>query len=157
LVPEREKVKAVISYEDDVHAWVYLDQVDKVIRYEAYVIDYDEDGEPGTLKFVIEEGVLDNVHEVPLFRTLLQEYHERQADADAGGNGLSLLKAYTLTFDGRLIPTPPLLLFYASLTSRQLDEIHHYFATQEKRLKREKKQRWMRMLRALGFDVMNNL
>src|SRR5690606_23200035 len=32
------KVRPTIAYEEDVHVWVYLDQVDRVVRYEAYLI-----------------------------------------------------------------------------------------------------------------------
>lgn len=46
----------VISYEDDIFAWAYLDQIDGLIRYEAYAIGYNEAGEPETLAFVFEEG-----------------------------------------------------------------------------------------------------
>ena len=69
-------VKQVVSYRDDVFVWVYLDQVDRVVRYEAYVIGYDDRGQPSTLDFVIEEGVLDNAHEVPLICELLREVQE---------------------------------------------------------------------------------
>jgi len=31
---EGEMVKQVVSYRDDVFVWVYLDQIDRVIRYE---------------------------------------------------------------------------------------------------------------------------
>ena len=72
-------VKPVASYADDVHVWVYFDQVDRVIRYEAYVIGYDDAGQPTTLEFVIEEGVLDNAHEVPLFAELMRQAESRSA------------------------------------------------------------------------------
>ncbi|MBO8141333.1 MAG: hypothetical protein H0Z37_04015 [Firmicutes bacterium] len=54
LLPSQKK--DVVSYEDDVFAWMYLDQVDGLIRYEAYVIGYSPAGEPTTLEFVFEEG-----------------------------------------------------------------------------------------------------
>src|SRR5690625_3206500 len=50
--------KNVVSYNDDIFAWAYLDQEDGLIRYEAYVIGYSAGGEPTTLEFVIEEGAL---------------------------------------------------------------------------------------------------
>src|SRR5690625_2706976 len=53
------RVHPVVSYEDDVHAWMYFDQVDGVLRYEAVVEGYDERGEPSTLDFVVEEGLFD--------------------------------------------------------------------------------------------------
>lgn len=48
--------KNVISYNDDIFAWAYLDQEDGLIRYEAYVVGYSDRGEPTTLEFVFEEG-----------------------------------------------------------------------------------------------------
>jgi len=60
-MPERPIVlpsqrRDVVSYEDDVFAWMYLDQIDGLVRYEAYVIGYDDAGRPTTLEFVFEEG-----------------------------------------------------------------------------------------------------
>lgn len=54
--------KDVVSYDDDVFAWAYLDQHDQLIRYEAYVVGYDRWGEPTTLEFVFEEGAFDLEH-----------------------------------------------------------------------------------------------
>lgn len=51
--------KDVISYDDDIFAWAYLDQCDGLTRYEAYVVGYDRFGEPTTLEFVFEEGAFD--------------------------------------------------------------------------------------------------
>jgi len=145
-----ETVKPVVSYRDDVFVWVYLDQVDKVIRYEAYVIGYDDRGEPSTLDFVLEEGVLDNVHEVPLFWELLERYKEREAYSHP-------LSGYSFTADGRLITTPTLFHFYRSLSAEDLQRVHEYFADQEAKLKETRRSRWMRMLRALGYDVIESL
>ena len=145
-----EKVKEVVSYQDDVFVWVYLDQVDRVVRYETYVIGYDHKGEPTTLDFVLEEGVLDNMHEVPLFWELLQEYDPAEF---VGGTG----KSYTFTADGKLVAAPPLKYFYCALTEEQLQRVHAYFAEQEERLKQERRPRWTRKLRALGYDVIPSL
>lgn len=145
-----ETVKQVVSYRDDVFVWVYLDQVDKVIRYEAYVVGYDDRGEPTTLDFVLEEGVLDNVHEVPLFWELLQQFAERSAH-------LHPPHGYSFTVDGRLVTAPPLLYFYQTLSEEQLQRVHDYFAEQEAYLKETRRFRWMRMLRALGYDVIESL
>lgn len=145
-----ERVKQVVSYRDDVFVWVYLDQVDKVIRYEAYVVGYDDRGEPATLDFVLEEGVLDNVHEVPLFWELLKSFPQQPADPQTP-NG------YSFTVDGRLVTAPPLLYFYRSLTDEQLERVHDYFADQEAQLKEGRRFRWVRMLRALGYDVIESL
>lgn len=148
----QESVKAVISYEDDVFVWVYLDQTDRVLRYEAYVIDYDDNGKPGTLRLVIEEGVLDNLHEVELFRNLLNNYLHDSPYAQ-----IPLLHSYSFTANGQLVAATPLLYFYNYLTKDEIAQVHAYFATQEAALKREKRARWMRALRALGFDVVHSL
>ena len=147
-----EKVKAVVSYEDDVFAWVYLDQTDRVIRYEAYIVDYDDNGEKSTLKFVLEEGVLDNMHEVPIFAQLLTEYYALHPLAKA-----PLLYSYRFTHDGHLVSTSPLLFFYSSLSADKMAAINSYFSAQEERLKREKKGHWLHILHALGFDVVEDL
>ena len=149
--PSGEKVRDVISYEDDVYVWVYLDQVDRVIRYEAFVVGYDDRGEPTTLDFVLEEGVLDNMHEVPLFWRILQEQQVRS------GSRQSHPGHYTFTVDGRLVTPTPLKYFYSTLAPSELEEIHAYFAAQEELLKAERRPRWTRMLRALGYDVIPSL
>lgn len=147
-----ERQKAVVSYDEDVFVWVYLDQVDRVLRYEAYVVDYDEWGRPSTLKFVIEEGVLDNLHEVPLLNDLVQKYcSESPLTRAPVGPG------YGLHPEGRLVAARPLRYFYSFLTEEQLSQVHRYFAAQEAALKRDKRGRWMRALRALGFDVLTSL
>jgi len=148
--PFGEKVKEVISYQDDVFVWVYLDQVDRVIRYETFVVGYDDAGERSTLDFVLEEGVLDNMHEVPVFWSLLQEYNEQAYNH-------SSLGSYSFTVDGRLVTPAPLKYFYSSLAPHQLAEVHEYFAAQEAHLKEERCPRWTRMLRALGYDVIPSL
>lgn len=145
-----ETIREVISYQDDVFVWVYLDQIDKVIRYEAYVVGYDSHGELTTLDFVLEEGVLDNVHEVPIFWKLLQGQQQHAASAVHAS-------PYTFTVDGRLVTAPSLMSFYRSLTKEQLNEIHRYFADQEAMLKESRRSRWTRMLRALGYDVIPSL
>lgn len=147
---EGEMVKQVVSYRDDVFVWVYLDQVDRVVRYEAYVIGYDDRGQPSTLDFVIEEGVLDNAHEVPLICELLREVQEERALVPPGAG-------YAFTMDGRLVTAPSLLHFYRHLTREQLERLHSYFADQEERLKESRRTRWIRMLRALGYDVIESL
>lgn len=140
-------VKRVASYADDVHVWVYFDQVDRVIRYEAYVIGYDNAGQPTTLEFVIEEGVLDNAHEVPLFADLI-----RQAELQTAGCTQLRFNA-----NGQLVATPAMLDFYPSLSDTQLNLVHAYFHECETQLKLERRQRWMGVLRALGFDVLPKL
>ena len=125
-----EMVKQVVSYRDDVFVWVYLDQVDKVIRYEAYVVGYDDRGEPAYFDFVLEEGVLDNVHEVPLFWELLKQFPGHSAHPQPASG-------YSFTLDGRLVTAPSLLYFYRSLSEEQLQRVHDYFVDQEEYLKGE--------------------
>lgn len=64
--------KDVVSYEDDVFAWMYLDQIDGLVRYEPYVIGYDAAGRPTTLEFVFEEGAFSLEH-FPLVQELWLE------------------------------------------------------------------------------------
>lgn len=142
-----EQVKQVVSYADDVYVWVYLDYIDRVLRYEAFVVGYDDRGEQSTLEFVLEEGVLDNLHEVPLIAELMAEVEHKQA----------ALPALRFSADGRLVTTPPLLNFYAALDPRQRRQLHAYFAAREAAIKRERQARWTRMLRALGYDVIPSL
>lgn len=142
-----KQVKQVISYTDDVYVWVYLDYLDRVLRYEAFVIGYDKSGEQSTLEFVLEEGVLDNLHEIPLFVDLLQT-------ADSTGAWVS---AFRFTSEGHLITSPPLLHLYSSLSASDLDRTHRYFSEREEELKRSRQQRWTRMLKALGYDVIVSL
>jgi hypothetical protein len=141
------QVKQVVSYADDVYVWVYLDYVDRVLRYEAFVVGYDDFGRKSTLEFVLEEGVLDNIHEVPLIRELM-----RAVDADS-----AWVSSFRFTSEGRLITSPPLLQFYACLNNDQRDALHAYFAEREREIKKERRPRWTRMLRALGYDVIPSL
>jgi hypothetical protein len=142
-------VREVIAYENDVFAWVFLDQIDRVLRYEAYVIDYDDQGNPSTLRFIIEEGVLDNLPEVEFLWAMLQVYSCTHVFAQ-----IAELEA-TMFYDEE--PPRSLLYFYNSLSASQLAQIHRYFTMQEVALKRRKKAQWVRSLRALGYDVIDNL
>lgn len=144
-----ETVREVVSYKDDVFVWVYLDQVDKVVRYEAYVVGYDTRGRVGTLDFVLEEGVLDNAHEVPVFWELFKQRPEPTRTQTPS--------SYTFTVDGRLVTAPSLMGFYSSLKDHELEKVHQYFTDQETVLKENRRTRWTRMLRALGYDVIASL
>lgn len=62
----------VIAYADDIFAWAYLDQEDGLIRYEAYVIGYDDWGLPATLQFVFEEGAF-NLEHLPVVQHVWRE------------------------------------------------------------------------------------
>src|SRR5690606_3671691 len=82
----RSTYPPVVAYEEDVHAWMYLDQVDGVLRYEAYVIGYDETGSPTTLEFVIEEGVLD-LRRFPQIFPFLPRALRRRLEGATGSQG----------------------------------------------------------------------
>lgn len=143
-----QRHRYVVSYDDDVYVWVYLDQIDRILRYEAYVVDYDDRGVQSTLKFVIEEGVLDNVHEVPMINDLIREYAQATASSYHWRQHASR---------GSLVTYPSLRFFYNHLSPEQMALLHEYFAAQEASLKRGKKSRWTHALKALGFDVIGSL
>lgn len=145
------EVKPVISYQDDVYVWVYLDQTDRVIRYEAYVVGYDDSGEQTTLDFVIEEGVLDNMHEVPLFWDLMQRFRAESSVATMTHG------PYALSAEGRLASPALMRDFYRWLDAEELALIHDYFAERERELKIDRRSRWTRALKALGYDVIPSL
>ncbi len=76
------QIKEVVSYEDDIFAWAYLDQGDGLIRYEAYVVGYNERGEPTTLEFVFEEGAF-RLDDFPMVRDIwLQAQDGRLGSAE---------------------------------------------------------------------------
>ena len=52
------QMREVVAYREDLHVWIYYDQTDDLLRYEAYVVDYDEGGRPATLAFVVDDGIL---------------------------------------------------------------------------------------------------
>ena len=146
-----EAVRQVISYQDDVYVWVYLDQADRVIRFEAYVVGYDESGDQTTLDFVIEEGVLDNMHEVPLFWDLMQSFRAESSVATMTHG------PYTFSVEGRLISPAPMRDFYRWLDPSDLQMVHGYFSERERELKADRRARWTRALKALGYDVIPSL
>lgn len=175
----------VVSYEEDVHAWMYLDQVDGVLRYEAYVIGYDETGSPTTLEFVIEEGVLD-LHRFPqIFPFLPRALRRRLAgsadgEGDAGGQspetarkGTPAAGASPASAEGvggsagsRSVAAPepwnPAWLKNHApspwdLAPWQWEGLHAFCEQQERRLKQECRLRWTRRLKALGYDVIRSL
>lgn len=149
------QTQEVVSYADDVHAWMYLDQVDGVLRYEAFVIGYDDHGRPTTLELVFEEGVFE-LSEFPQLASLLPKHWlkkkaERQKkQEDTREWARSLLEGAA----GRIRSaeqTP------WDLTSQQWQRLHAFCEQQEARLKRECRFRWIRRLRALGYDVIPSL
>ena len=114
------QTKEVISYEDDIFAWAYLDQGDGLVRYEAYVVGYNQFGEPTTLEFVFEEGAFDLL-EFPAVHDIWLEAGSRP------------------------------------LTDAEWATLHGIFEEHEQTLKRTNRARWMRRLRALGYDVIGSV
>ncbi len=53
-----DTIKPVVAFHDDIDTWIYFDQAFQVFRYEIFCIGYDAAGNPQTLEFVVEEGIL---------------------------------------------------------------------------------------------------
>lgn len=156
-MPERElklpvQTREVISYEDDVYAWVYLDQLDHVLRYEAYVVGYDTEGTLSTLELVLEEGAL----EAATLPLLPQFLAGAQSNAGAGSqDGLAVRNV--ISHPAAADRNQALLDWYRRLAPRQLRSLHRFFEQQESELKRRHRGRWIKRLRALGYDVVSSL
>lgn len=169
----RSTYPPVVAYDEDVHAWMYLDQVDGVLRYEAYVIGYDETGSPTTLEFVIEEGVLELSRFPHIFRFLPRELRRRlegsagpdaaAGDDDgtgdrgsaqggkAGAQAVASAEPWSPAWLQRHAPTP------WDLAPWQWEGLHAFCEQEERRLKEECRPRWTRRLKALGYDVIRSL
>ncbi|HET7558566.1 MAG TPA: hypothetical protein VFK80_01290 [Limnochordia bacterium] len=138
------QIKDVISYEDDVFAWVYLDHVDRLLRYEAYVLGYDDAGKPTTLALVIEEGTLDE-YAVAAAAEIYGESIETWkvlgkigAGAPTGGNHVAVST-------------------YPRISTEQVEQLHALFEYHEEELKRRNRARWSKRLKALGYDIVPSL
>ena len=136
------QVNEVVAYSEDLHVWVYYDQTDDILRFEAYVIDYDDGGEPSTLAFVIDEGILS--WECPL-GSYLTEKNLRSVGAR---QSLWAIPRHT-----KATLTRPELNLYLQLSREETKALHHLFATEESRLKAKNRPTWLRRLKALGYDV----
>lgn len=162
-------IRPVVSYEDDVHTWMYFDQGDGVLRYEAFVIGYDERGEPSTLEFVVEEGMFD-LGAFPAIASLLTRRGSKPAKREAPpaqseGNAT----ASSAETDrrpgpwqwvaGDWDPTAVRSGVHTpwDLTTWQWQRLHRFCEEQEERLKQECRRRWTRRLKALGYDVIPSL
>lgn len=145
------QTRDVISYEEDVFAWMYFDQVDRVLRYEAYVIGYTEGGQPGTLEMVIEEGILPP-EEYPAVQALLTGTGAPSRNRHNGHH------AAVQPQNGRHGSHPgPLASPLQRLSPADWRTLHEFFEQQEAELKRRHRLRWMHRLRALGYDVISCL
>lgn len=162
-------IRPVVSYEDDVHAWMYFDQGDGVLRYEAFVIGYDERGEPSTLEFVVEEGMFD-LAAFPAIASLLTRRGGKSAaedEAAAEGDGHPRAPAAAkgrrpAAWEWMAKHWDPTTVRSGShtpwdLTTWQWQRLHQFCEEQEQRLKQECRRRWTRRLRALGYDVIPSL
>ena len=125
-------VKPVIAYNEDIDVWIYYDQLDHICRYEIFYVAYDNSGNPTTLDFVIEEGVLD-LRELP--QIIMEE---------------------------DLLPTPKSpwvqvfdhFLLLSDYVSTDIRIPHHLFAQSEQSLKQVSKSRIIKKLILLGYDVL---
>ena len=126
-----EILKPVIAFREDIDTWIYFDQSFRVFRYEIYCIGYNPFGCPGTLEFVIEEGILSEAS--------FPEAGPFQKPAQQILPGLLRWKEYV----GFL---PQHNVNYHPLSSKKLEKM-------ERRLKRQSRNRIMQKLRLLGYDV----
>ncbi len=126
-----EILKPVIAFREDIDTWIYFDQSFRVFRYEIYCIGYNPSGSPGTLEFVIEEGILPEAS--------FPEVSAYQRPAEQILPGLLQWKEYM----GFL---PQHNVNYHPLCSSKLHKM-------ERRLKRTSRSRIMEKLRRLGYEV----
>jgi hypothetical protein len=136
------QMKEVVAYNEDLHVWVYYDQTDDILRFEAYVIDYDDGGEPSTLAFVIDEGILS--WESPLGHYLTK----KSLRSEGARQSLWAIPRHT-----KATLIRPELNLYLQLSGPEVKTLHRLCATEEARLKTRNRSRWLRRLQALGYDV----
>ncbi|NLJ86297.1 MAG: hypothetical protein GX322_07645 [Firmicutes bacterium] len=136
------QMNEVVAYSDDLHVWVYYDQTDDALRYEAYVVDYNHRGEPSTLAFVIDEGVLS-------WESALGQ-HFIANDLRASGAKQSL---WTIPRHTKATLVRAEFNLYLQLSEEDIHSLHRLFAREERRLKRRNRTRWTKRLHALGYDV----
>lgn len=152
------QVQPVVSYEEDVHAWMYLDQVDGLLRYEAYVLGYDDGGRPATLEFVIEEGAFE-LSEFPQVAAFLPAWLRRRAGKARGTQGGGAAARESAAIAAGWDPARLRGGDYTpwDLAAWQWERLHAFCEDQERRLKNEHRIRWIRRLKALGYDVIRSL
>jgi len=147
---DQTRTGRVVAYDEDVYAWVYLDQVEQVLRYEAYVIGYDESGRKGTLEFILEDGLVEGVDMEELEDIVMPDHGESDTD-----DACELLR--TLDFYRPIAYLSPKCNPYIRYGRDRISKLHRFFAEQEAELKSVNRARWMRKLDALGYDVINSL
>jgi hypothetical protein len=139
------QMKEVIAYSEDLHVWVYYDQTDDILRYEAYVIDYDDGGNPSTLAFVIDDGILP--WESPLGSFLTKN----RLRSPGAKQSLWAIPRHTKS----TLATPELNL-YLTMSKEVIHTVHTLFAKEESRLKAKNRSTWLKRLKALGYDVISS-
>jgi len=136
------QMREVVAYKEDLHVWVYYDQTDDLLRYEAYVIDYDDDGNPSTLAFVVDDGIL------PWDCALGDYLTKRRLRSQGAKQSLWDIPRHT-----RATLSTPEFNLYLQLGKEERGRLHHLFACEELRLKAVHRSTWQKRLRALGYDV----
>jgi len=137
-----KQMRDVVAYKEDVHVWVYYDQTDDILRYEAYVIDYDDDGKPSTLAFVVDDGILP-------WNCALGDYLTKKRLRSAGAKQ----SLWDIPRHTKATLSKPEYNLYLQLDEKEKSKLHHLFAREEVRLKAKYRSAWQKRLRALGYDV----
>lgn len=154
----RVSPKQVVAYNEDVWTWVYFDQIDQVLRYEAYVIDYQDNGEPGGLSLVLEEGLITDLESFNMNFSVLASC--LFAEAKPHQDELSPKHQFPIWPHIEINKTS--LYFgqvsniYRRLAPWEIAMLHKEFRHLESKLKQRNKKRWKKRLRLLGFDVLDS-
>ena len=136
------QMREVVAYKEDLHVWVYYDQTDDLLRYEAYVIDYDDDGNPSTLAFVVDDGILP-------WDCALGDYLTKMRLRSKGARqSLWAIPRHT-----KAALSSAEYNLYLQLSEEEKSRLHRLFASEEVRLKAKYRSAWQKRLRALGYDV----
>ena len=139
------QMQEVIAYGEDLHVWIYYDQTDDILRY-AYIIGYDGKGEPSTLAFVIDDGILS-------WATALGRHFTSQNLRSPGAKQ----SLWSIPRHTKATLATPTLNLYLQLSPEEIDSLHELFAAEELRLKSKNRAAWMGRLRALGYDVIASI
>lgn len=123
-------VKPVVAFVEDIDVWIYYDQQDRVWRYEIFTVGYNDFGEQTTLEFVIEEGLL-NQEEFP------ELCYELPMLGDFSTPWITMEDHFLLLKDQYQPVEQPIQKIISA----------------ERHLKRQAKQRILKKLQYLGFDV----
>lgn len=136
------QMREVIAYKEDLHVWIYYDQSDDILRYEAYVVDYDDKGEPTTLAFVVDDGIL------PWSGPIANFFATHNLRSQAPRDSLWAIPRHT-----RATLLMPKANLYLQMSEEQTATLHSLFAREEAKLKARYRSVWTKRLQALGYDV----